>query len=149
MTDPAFDPAQTVLLHLDPRRPDPPPMPARPDTSHPASRVAVLEYKPEEMLLQAEMEQPGYVVLSDTWYPGWQALLDGQPAHIERANLVFRAIYVPQGTHTLRVYFCPSSYTWGWRLSLGTLLLLVLGSFVSARQAAARPEPRLAEPPTD
>ena len=37
----------------------------------------------------------GYLVVSDTWYPGWQATVDGEAATIERANVHFRAVYLP------------------------------------------------------
>jgi len=142
MADPTFDPSQTVLLHPDPQQPGPPPVPPQPDTFLPPSHLVVLAYKPEEIVLQADLGQPGYVVLSDTWYPGWQALLDGQPTRIERANLVFRAIYVPQGSHNLLLRYRPPSYIWGVRLSLGALSVLVLGSLLCIRQAARTSRPQ-------
>jgi uncharacterized membrane protein YfhO len=86
-----------------------------------------LTYQPENILLQAEMAQPGYVVLTDAWYPGWHATLDGTPIPIERANLTFRAVQVPQGTHTLHFTYRPASYTWGVRITLFTLLFVTLG----------------------
>jgi hypothetical protein len=136
MKDPTFDPSQTVLLHPDPQQDAALPALARPDTSRPASYVTVLTYKPQEIVLQAEMKQPGYVVLSDTWYPGWQARLDGKPTPIARANLVFRAIYVPQGTHSLHLIYRPASYMWGLSLSAVMLVLLVLSSILSAWRTA-------------
>jgi hypothetical protein len=141
MADPTFDPAQTVLLHPDPHQPQPPAVPDLPGASGPASQVAVLAYRAEEIVLQAEMEHPGYVVLSDTWYPGWQALLDGQPTRIERANLVFRAIHVPQGTHSLHLRYRPASYRWGLRLSLGALSILILGTVLRVSQAVRTSRP--------
>jgi hypothetical protein len=142
MAAPSFDPSRTVLLHKDPGH-DQLPESALPDTPPTGSHASVLSYKPHEIVLQAEMKQPGYVVLSDTWYPGWQASLDGQPTHIERANLAFRAIYVPPGSHSLRLVYRPTSYAWGSGASLGTLLVVALGSILGTKEAIQqRPDNR-------
>jgi hypothetical protein len=137
MADPAFDPSQTVLLHQDRQLEDSRSAPAMP-RSPAESRVTITSYRPHEITLQAELEQPGYVVISDTWYPGWQAWLDGQLAPIERANLAFRAIHVPQGTHSLRLIYRPASYLWGLRTSLGALGIITLSFVLSIRQALRR-----------
>ena len=82
------------------------------------------KFRPHEIVLRAELKHPGYIVLTDTWYPGWQAWLDGRPVPIERANLAFRAIYAPRGVHDLAMHYQPSSFAWGLRISLGTLIAL-------------------------
>jgi hypothetical protein len=135
MTAPSFAPSQVVLLHKT-RADKPVPLPTTPILNE--SHVTILSYEPHAISFQAEMDQPGYVVLSDTWYPGWQASLDGQPVPIERANLAFRAIYVPRGSHTLHLAYRPASYVWGLRLSLGTLLLLAMGLAMSTWNAMRR-----------
>jgi uncharacterized membrane protein YfhO len=65
-------------------------------------------------------------VLSDSWYPGWKATVDQEAATIERANLAFRAVYVPQGTHTVRWTYQPQSYLWGlWTSAVALLAIAV------------------------
>jgi len=58
----------------------------------------------------------GYLVLSDVYYPGWRATVDGVPAEIQRADYVFRAVLLPPGEHTVRMEFI----SWPWRVGLAT-----------------------------
>ena len=58
-------------------------------------------------------------MLKDSWYPGWHAWVDGQPAAIERADTNFRAIYLSPGRHTVELRFDPES------LKIGALVSLI------------------------
>jgi hypothetical protein len=49
----------------------------------------------------------GWVVLNDVWHPWWFAELDGAPAPILRANVMFRAVAIPEGRHRVRFLFEP------------------------------------------
>ena len=69
---------------------------------------------------------PGYLLLSDSHYPGWEATLDGAPVPLLRANAVMRAVRVPPGTHGVRFDYRPLSFRLGAMLSalaLGALAL--------------------------
>jgi hypothetical protein len=118
MADPAFDPARTAILAAGHELGDP-------QSDRSISPVTVLSYEPEEIILQASLPEPGYVVLSDSWYPGWKATVDGQEATTERANLSFRAVHVPQGTHTVRWTYQSKSFLYGAGISAITLLAIV------------------------
>jgi uncharacterized membrane protein YfhO len=69
------------------------------------------------------------LILRDTWYPGWEATLDGTPAAIERAETIFRGVRVPPGEHTVLFEYAPASVRTGMVLSalgwlaVGALLL--------------------------
>ena len=45
----------------------------------------------------------GMLVLAETWYPGWQATVDGHPTEVIKANGVLRGVCLPAGQHTLRI----------------------------------------------
>ena len=49
------------------------------------------------------------MVLNDVWHPWWQASVDGKPAEILKANVLFRAVVVPPGRHVVRFTFHPFS----------------------------------------
>jgi hypothetical protein len=117
MLDPAFDPARTAILAGGPE------LDADSERVGP-STVTVLSYEPEEVVLQVELQAPGVVVLSDSWYPGWAVTVDDQPATAERANLAFRAVHAPQGAHTVRWRYRPQSYLAGRAISIVALLAL-------------------------
>lgn len=68
------------------------------------------------------MPEPGFVVLADTYYPGWQAILDGEKTTIYRANSILRAIYVPAGQHTITFTFRPPDFFIGLGISGLTLI---------------------------
>ncbi|MCC7354710.1 MAG: YfhO family protein, partial [Anaerolineae bacterium] len=87
-----------------------------------------------DMELDVRAATPGYLVLSEVYYPGWRATLDGRPARILRANYAFRAVEISEaGTHRVRLWYAPASFQIGAALSLVTLLLLVGGAVRVAR----------------
>ncbi len=80
--------------------------------------VSILVYDPERVVVEANLETPGYLVLTDTHYPGWRALVDGRAAEILRADYYFRAIYLPEGEHVVQFIFDPASFKIGLVVSL-------------------------------
>lgn len=75
--------------------------------------------------LVARAEAGGWVVLSDVYYPGWRARVDGGQVEILPANGALRAIHVPPGTHTLQLEYRPAWLPWSAALSVGGLMLLL------------------------
>lgn len=67
--------------------------------------------------LQCTLDQDGYVLLADTWDPGWRATVDGRPAEILRANLGFRAVAAPAGRHRIEMVYRPRPLAAGLAIS--------------------------------
>lgn len=67
----------------------------------------ILSYHNTEVVAEADSPDGGFLVLNDVWQPWWFAELDGQPVPILRANVLFRAVAVPPGRHTVRFVFRP------------------------------------------
>ena len=130
LSDPALDPERMAILSggkaLD----------EKPTT---APQVTVDTYKPEHVVIQASLQAPGYLVLSDAWYPGWRAAVNGQWTTIERANVHFRAVHLDAGTHTVRFVYRPASYWVG--LGISALACVVTGIGSLFRHDSGRPPP--------
>ena len=58
------------------------------------------------------LDRGGYVVLNDPYHPWWSAAVDGAEAPVLRANVLFRAVAVPPGRHTVRFEFRPLAGAW-------------------------------------
>lgn len=77
-------------------------------------------------VLAVDVDAPGggWLVLSDVWYPGWIARLDGGAVVLYRADYLFRAVWVPAGEHTVQFEYEPASFRIGSMLSLVAWLTL-------------------------
>jgi hypothetical protein len=90
------------------------------------STVVITRYSLNRAQLRANMAGPGFVVLADSYYPGWQATLDGVSTPLYRANSLLRAVYVPEGEHDLVFVFRPLDFFVGLGVSGLTLLLCLV-----------------------
>jgi uncharacterized membrane protein YfhO len=79
-----------------------------------------------------------FLFLSDAYYPGWNAYVDGVKTEIYRANYAFRAVHLPAGRHTVEFVYAPGSFTVAALISLAALLGVILLS-VSRRSLGAEP----------
>ncbi len=80
-------------------------------------KVEWLEDGMSRVRLRTTTAEGGVLVLLDTYASGWKATVDGRPARIFPANLAFRAVEVPSGTHDVDFRYAPRSVTWGLALS--------------------------------
>ncbi len=87
--------------------------------------VRVMHYAPERVEIEVEAQAAGYLVLTDAWYPGWEATVDSEPVQVYRANLLFRAVAVDAGSHRVMFAFRPTSVSIGAGTSLVGLVILV------------------------
>jgi len=106
LTSPTFDPTTHVLIEAPPPGPNPYPLIPNPYSLS-------LHDTPNGVTIHATLDAPGYLVVADTWYPGWRAEVDGKPAEILRANHAFRAIYLEVGDHTVNMVYRPQSFVIG------------------------------------
>ena len=79
----------------------------------PTEQVVVTRHEPQRVELTVSLEHPGFVILADTYYPGWHLKIDGQPAPILRVNRLMRGAAVQSGTHRLVYTYEPNSFRIG------------------------------------
>jgi len=131
----AFDPRRIVLLR-----------PARsqgaisyPSIPYPSSLIPLSpEYSPNTVKIEVALDQDGYLVLSDTYYPGWRAYVDGEEKETLRANYAFRAVPMESGQHTVLFKYDPLSFKMGLAISLATWGAIILGLAVPGFQRYRR-----------
>jgi hypothetical protein len=100
-----------------------------------AELARVVHYAPERVEIEVTAEAPGYLVLTDAWYPGWKATVDGAPVRVWRADLLFRAVAVRPGDHRVVLTFRPASLRVGAGISLVGLVGLGITVVVALSKA--------------
>ncbi|SEG11930.1 hypothetical protein [Bosea lathyri] len=98
---PEIDPAQAVLLENEP------PVAAPEGPAVVQADVKLTRYQNTEVEIEVTASSAGFVVLNDIWHPWWRAEVDGVETEILKANVLFRAVQVPVGTHKVRFSFHP------------------------------------------
>lgn len=103
----------------------------------PTRDVLLIEYRPGSAKWRVRTEAEGYFVVSDADYPGWEAYVEGTHVPHYRANVAFRAVKVPEGSHTVEFRFRPASVYAGMGVSLAAVLLVISLFSLSFRQEQA------------
>ena len=114
-----FHPGRTAVvegpLRLSPR-------PAGADEAPLRQQITFDYYSPRRLYLHTTTNRAGLLVLSEAYYPGWQARLDGVPVPIHRADYMLRGIELPAGEHQLEMVYNPPSFWVGLAVSAATLI---------------------------
>jgi hypothetical protein len=110
-----FDPTREVVL--DSEIPMPPVRQLK-------ATAKIVRYENSRVRITTWADNEGILVLGDSYYPGWRAFVDGREEVIRRANLFFRAVPLPAGSHTVEFRYEPRSFTVGLAISAITLVAL-------------------------
>jgi Bacterial membrane protein YfhO len=120
--DPSFDPRRNAITEAGPLV----------TFGAGGGTAQITRYDDDDVTLRSH--GAGMVVLSDTWYPGWHATVDGRPAKVERVDYLLRGVRVGFGTHTVQMTYRPLSFRIGWVVSLVTALALLAAVLVARRR---------------
>lgn len=103
--------------------------PALPPCVNPQDDVQLKEDQGSRVGIRANLGCPAMVVVSDTYYPGWIAYVDGRPAPIYEVNAAMRGVLVPTGAHSITMRYRPTVVYEGAGLSL----IGMIGAIVLSR----------------
>jgi hypothetical protein len=125
---PLFDPHTIAWVNRDDLAQILPKLSGQPPVK---SELVTVRYPdPQHVVLEAMLESPGLVILSDVFYPGWRLTIDDQAAPIYPVNVAMRGALVPAGHHRLVYSFEPRSFYVGLIVSiLGLCVWVLLGFF--------------------
>ncbi|MGH7740797.1 MAG: YfhO family protein [Candidatus Eiseniibacteriota bacterium] len=144
MGSPDFDPARLALTSDD-----------RPVGVYPGSegcRLSWVADDPDRVALSCDARDRAFLVLADTWFPGWKATLDGHEIPIYRVNHLVRGMMIPAGRHTIEMRYVPEGWEAGVRLTRAALaawLTLVLGAWLWSATGGRTWDPRPGEQPAE
>jgi hypothetical protein len=116
-----FDPRTEVILDQTPS--------IQPQRALQVS-AKIARYENARVTIRASLDAAGILVLADSFYPGWNAYVDGKREGILRANLFFRAVALPAGEHTVEFRYEPMSFKIGLVISVTTIFALIVTTVI-------------------
>jgi membrane protein YfhO len=123
---PDFDPDREILLHEAPESVHPNVSEGGASSNSGASRTVITREDERQLVIEAEAPQDGFLLLADTYYPGWTAQVDGNPTPIYRANISVRGIRLSKGRHEVCFRYDAPGFVrgvWITMLAISTLLV--------------------------
>ncbi|MCI0389325.1 MAG: YfhO family protein [Acidobacteria bacterium] len=127
-----FDPAQVALLDEESCHGFKVALP-RPDIPS-SAEASVIRYEPQRIEIRTVASHERFLALSEVYYPGWKARIDGVESLIYRTNYTLRGLVVPSGEHKVEFVYTPASFHIGAIcFGLGVLLLLFCSRFVKLK----------------
>ena len=122
----SFDPLAEVLLsepvHFEP-------------SSHFKGKVDSVSYRPNHVTVKTSQEGSGFLVLMDSYFPGWTVKVDGEEKPVLRANHFYRAVQLGPGEHILEFDFFPEGFKVGLVISGATLAIGLVGAVLWRRKS--------------
>lgn len=114
--DPKYNPLTKTVILSENKLPD----------SWALGKINIKSYQNNLVAIDTENSADAFLVLADTYDPGWQAYLDGQATKIYEVNGALRGVIIPKGEHNLIMKYLPKSVDLGLKVSLTSLLIMLL-----------------------
>ena len=135
-----FDPDRDLLLHK--KKTDTSLNPVL-ESLDPRTQAAIVAEDSRHLRVEVTAPQGGYLLLADTFYPGWHARVDGVKATLYRANISARAVRLPPGARSVQFEYDAAPFFNGVKFAGAglSLLLIWIVTFSRAASRRLRPEP--------
>lgn len=128
LLSPMFEPLREAIVSAGH------PLESDPSATYVAS---ILSFENEEVVIDAHCEAECLVVLTDLYYPGWDAWVDDRPVVVEKTNLAFRGVRVPPGTHRIVYRYRPRALWIGFAIAATSVVAVAAFAAVRRRRARA------------
>ncbi len=139
LREPGMDYRNTVLLEKEP--PDFT-RAAGSDSAAPAGTAVLAQYTPDHYVINADMKRPGFLVVSDNYFPAWKAKVNGQMQEIYRADYTLRAIPLTAGQHRVELFYSSRFFELGKRVTVLSFLVMIgISAFLGIRRFRRIQEP--------
>jgi hypothetical protein len=103
--------------------------------------AAITRFTPNRIEVRADLDAPGYLVLSELSFPGWTAVAAGRALPVLEANGAFRAVPLPAGEHAVVFKFTPRGFVPGLLITAATMTVMVGGAARATRRRATWSSP--------
>ncbi len=95
----------------------------------PLDSAAIVKYSPNEVVVETATLQPVFLLLTDTYYPGWKVSIDGKESSLLIADGIFKAAEVPAGVHKIIFKYNPGSFKIGLLSSIISIFILLFSLY--------------------
>jgi uncharacterized membrane protein YfhO len=111
-----------------------------PQAASSAGRIEVLKARATFTRLRVAVDRPAWLFTADTNYPGWTASIDGKESPVFTAQVLGKAVRIPEGKHIVVFAFRPQIFHVGLAISLVSLALMIIALTVSAFRRGRSPD---------
>jgi hypothetical protein len=90
------------------------------------NRLKIVNYTPNFIDIEATTTEPCFLVISDTYFPGWNVYINNKKGEILNANYAFRAVELEPGYNTIEFRYEPVSFYLGCAISFISLIIFLI-----------------------
>ena len=94
-------------------------------------QVSIVSYKANDIVVRVKVNSKKLLFLSDMYFPGWKAYVDGKDTPIIRTDYAFRSVVIPYGNHQVEFHYRPTSFVYGLIVMFTSLMILFIVSVVA------------------
>ncbi|OGF99537.1 hypothetical protein A2Y99_03875 [Candidatus Gottesmanbacteria bacterium RBG_13_37_7] len=98
------------------------------------AQIRLNKYALNEVILELDAPCNGFISASETSYPDWEVQIDGKKSNLINSNLAFKAVNVPKGQHTIKLFYNPRIYLFSGIISVGFFLFAFLSTIFSDKR---------------
>jgi hypothetical protein len=107
-----------------------------------SDEVSVSQSSNTALSVRVRADSDSFLVLSDIYFPGWRASLDGREAHVLQTDYALRGVFVPAGEHIVEFAYAPRSLRVGAAVTALAVVIIALVSLVLARRRQVHTTPK-------